>query len=420
MGEVGGVIPKAKRKVRDEAQHCHRWDELLMPKFPLRVAVVGGGIGGAAAAAAFVQCGMNVGLYEQAPVLTEVGAGVAIQPNGARMLQRLALGDELLHLGAKWIDPQFLRADGTYAAAMWPPMLASKIEFYGMHRADLLSMFVNRLPPEIVHTGHRCVGFEQDDDEARLIFANGVRATVDVVVAADGIHSMLQQYVTAPSAPVYSGSVAYRGVIPAGNVSWPEGAMRNWLGAGKHFLVFPVRANKLVNYVGFIASDEPLKESWSAVGDAGSLAREFAGWDPLVEAIIAQVKTTFRWGLFDREPLQTWTRGRLTLLGDAAHPMLPHAGQGANQAIEDAVALATILRHADRVIAPRALLVYEQLRRERTAGVQRMSRFNGALYEAARGDLRARDALLAAVPQTRSWIWNYDAEAEALAAAQAL
>ena len=417
---MGGVIPKAKRKVRDEAQHRHRWDELLMPKFPLRVAVVGGGIGGAAAAAAFVRCGMNVGLYEQAPVLTEVGAGVAIQPNGARMLQRLALGDGLLHFGAKWIDPQFLRADGTYAAAMWPPMLASKIEFYGMHRADLLSMFVNRLPPEIVHTGHRCVGFEQDDDEATLIFANGVRATVDVVVAADGIHSMLQQYVTAPSAPVYSGSVAYRGVIPAGNVSWPEGAMRNWLGAGKHFLVFPVRANKLVNYVGFVASDEPLKESWSAVGDAGSLAREFAGWDPLVEAIIAQVKTTFRWGLFDREPLQTWTRGRLTLLGDAAHPMLPHAGQGANQAIEDAVALATILRHADRVIAPRALLVYEQLRRERTAGVQRMSRFNGALYEAARGDLRARDALLAAVPQTRSWIWNYDAEAEALAAAQAL
>jgi salicylate hydroxylase len=100
--------------------------------------------------------------------------------------------------------------------------------------------------------------------------------------------------------------------------------------------------------------------------------------------------------------------------------MLPHAGQGANQAIEDAIALATILRDADRVIAPRALLVYEQLRRERTAGVQRMSRFNGALYEAARGDLIARDALLAAVPQTRSWIWNYDAEAEALAAAQAL
>jgi len=281
-------------------------------------------------------------------------------------------------------------------------------------------MFVNRLPPKIVHTDHRCVGFEQDADEATVIFANGVHARADVVVAADGIHSTLQQHVTAPSAPLYSGSVAYRGVIPAKSVAWPEGAMRNWLGAGKHFLVFPVQANKLVNYVGFVPSDEPLKESWSAVADAGRLSREFRGWDPLVEAVIAKAKTTFRWGLFDREPLQTWTRGRLTLLGDAAHPMLPHAGQGANQAIEDAIALATILGHADRVTAPRALLMYEQLRRERTAGVQRMSRFNGALYEAARGDLRARDAQLAPVPQTRGWIWNYDAQAEASAAAQAL
>jgi salicylate hydroxylase len=163
-----------------------------------------------------------------------------------------------------------------------------------------------------------------------------------------------------------------------------------------------------------------LKESWSAVGDASTLSQEFSGWDPVIKAIIAQVKTTFRWGLFDREPLQTWTLGRLTLLGDAAHPMLPHAGQGANQAIEDAIALATILRHADRMTAPRALVIYDQLRRERTAGVQRMSRFNVRLYEAAKGDLRTRDAQLAAMPQTRSWIWNYDAEAEAAAAAQAL
>jgi salicylate hydroxylase len=196
--------------------------------------------------------------------------------------------------------------------------------------------------------------------------------------------------------------------------------MRNWLGPGKHFLVFPVRANELINYVGFITSDEPLKESWSAVGEPAALAREFAGWDPLVEAIIAQVTTTFRWGLFDREPLSTWTRGRLTLLGDAAHPMLPHAGQGANQAIEDALAVATVLGRADRASAPRALRIYEQLRRERTAGVQRMSRFNGALYEASSGNLSARDGQLAAQPQQRAWIWNYDVATEAAAAAQLL
>ena len=143
---------------------------------------------------------MEVRLYEQAAALTEVGAGVAIQPNGVRMLRRLGLGEELARFGARWVDPQFRRPDGTYAAAMWPPELASKIEFYGMHRADLLAMFVDRLPAGVVQTGHRCIGFEQDDEQAVLTFANGVRATADVVIAADGIHSTLQQFVVAPSA----------------------------------------------------------------------------------------------------------------------------------------------------------------------------------------------------------------------------
>jgi salicylate hydroxylase len=386
----------------------------------LRVAIVGGGIGGVAAANALLQRGMDVRIYEQAPALTEVGAGVAIQPNGARMLRRLGLGDELIRFGARWVDPQFRRPDGSYAAAMWPPELASQIEFYGMHRADLLAMFVDRLPGSIVHTGHRCIGFEQDDEQAVLTFANGARAMADVVIAADGIHSTLQQFVVAPSAPLFSGSVACRGLISAASVSWPPGAMRNWLGAGKHFLVFPVRAGELINYVGFVSTDEQTKESWSAPGDPAALAREFAGWDPMVEAIIAQVKTTFRWGLYDREPLAIWTSGRLTLLGDAAHPMLPHAGQGANQAIEDGIALATVLSRADRKSVPRALQIYEQLRREHTAGVQHKSRVNGARYDASSSDLTARDRALAAQPQERAWIWNYDAEAEASAAAASL
>jgi salicylate hydroxylase len=298
--------------------------------------------------------------------------------------------------------------------------LASKIEFYGMHRADLLAMFVDRLPAAIVNTGHRCIGFEQNDDQALITFANGARATADVVIGADGIHSTLQQVVVAPSAPLFSGSVASRGVISAASVSWPPGAMRNWLGAGKHFLAFPVRAGELINYVGFVRTDEQTKESWSAPGDPAALAEEFAGWDPMVEAIIAQVKTTFRWCLYDREPLATWTCGRLTLLGDAAHPMLPHAGQGANQAIEDGVAMAAVLSRADRKSAPRALQIYESLRRERTAGVQRASRLNGARYDAASGDLRARDRQLDAEAQERAWIWNYDAEAEASTAAALL
>jgi salicylate hydroxylase len=298
--------------------------------------------------------------------------------------------------------------------------MASEIEFYGMHRADLLAMLVDRLPASIVRTGHRCIGFEQDEDQAVIIFANGVRATADVVIAADGIHSSLQQFVVAPSAPLYSGSVAYRGLVSAASVSWPPGAMRNWLGASRHFLVYPVRAGELINYVGFVPTDEQMKESWSAPGDPAALAREFAGWDPMVEAIIAQVTTTFGWGLYDREPLARWTSGRLTLLGDAAHPMLPHVGQGANQAIEDGVALSTVLSYADRGSAPRALQIYEALRRERTARVQRSARINGARYDASSSDLSIRDRQLAAQPRERAWIWDYDAAAEAATAAASL
>jgi salicylate hydroxylase len=382
----------------------------------LQVAIVGGGIGGLAAANALLQRGIHVRVYEQAAALAEVGAGVALQPNGIRMLRRLGFGDELLRLGARWVDPQFLHADGSYAASMWPAELAPEIEFYGIHRADLLGMLAARLPPGVITADHKCVGFEQEDTHAVLSFANGARAAAHVVIAADGIHSRLQQLVVAPSAVISSGCVAYRGIVRAQSISWPAGAMRNWLGAGRHFLAYPLRAGELVNCVGFVPTDEEMKESWSAPGDPRAFAREFAAFDPVVGSIIAHITHTFRWGLYDRDPLRAWTRGRLTLLGDAAHPMLPHTGQGANQAIEDAVTLAAVLRNADPSSAPCALQAYETLRRERCARVQRSSRINGARYDATGSDLADRDRQLSAQPQERAWIWNYDAELEAMRA----
>jgi salicylate hydroxylase len=380
----------------------------------LRVAIVGGGIGGVAAANALHLRGIDVHVYEQAAALTEVGAGLSIQPNGARMLRKLGLGDDLERLGGRWTDPRFLYPDGRLIAAMWPA--ERRVEMFGIHRADLLDMLVKRLPADVIHTDHRVVAFDQDAERAIVSFANGEQVSADVVVGADGMHSTLQQYVTPPSAPLPSGSVAYRGIVRAASVSWPNGAMRNWLGSGKHFLVYPVRAGELINYVGFVPSDTQARESWSAPGDPADLVRAFAGWDPLVEAIIAQVKTTFWWGLYDREPLPTWTRGRLTLLGDAAHPMLPHVGQGANQAIEDGIALATILDHLDAASAPRALRIYETVRRERTARVQRSARVSGQRYDSETSDLADRDRQLSNQADERAWIWDSDAEVEATAA----
>jgi salicylate hydroxylase len=193
-----------------------------------------------------------------------------------------------------------------------------------------------------------------------------------------------------------------------------------WLGKGKHFLTFPLRAGKLINYVGFVPADEEMKESWSAPGDPNVLRREFADWEPRIGSLLSQVSATFRWALYDREPLLTWSRGRLTLLGDAAHPMLPHLGQGANQSIEDGMALATILARANRETVALALLAYEGLRRERVSLIQRGARENGLRYDSANPDLGVRDAQIAAHAAFRRRLYDHDVVPEAEAASISL
>jgi salicylate hydroxylase len=190
-----------------------------------------------------------------------------------------------------------------------------------------------------------------------------------------------------------------------------------WLGEKRHFLVFPLRAGKLINFVGFTPADQTIRESWSAPGDPELLRQEFAGWDPRVEALLRNVHTTFRWALYDRDPLPCWTQGRLSLLGDAAHAMLPHLGQGANQSIEDGITLATMLARADRDSAPAALLAYERLRRERVSQVQSGARKNGLRYDSVCADLAVRDSEIAAHAEFRKQLYDYDVVNHAKAAA---
>src|SRR5215208_3018234 len=317
------------------------------------VVIIGGGIGGLFAANALIARGFDVSVYEQAPALGEVGAGVFLTPNSVRQLQRVGLGDQVERRGAR--------------------------------------------------------------------VANGAVAEGDVVIAADGIHSDLRPFAAPPSRPVFHGSVAYRGVLPHRRIPhWPTDCWQMWLGRGKHFLSFPVRSGELINYVGFVPADAEMQESWSAPGDPDVLRREFEGWDPRIEILLSQVEKTFRWALYDREPLPTWTRGRLTLLGDAAHPMLPHLGQGANQSIEDGMALATILALTSRAGVPAALLAYERLRRERVAAVQRGARENGMRYDSSYADLGVRDAEISAHAAFRKRLYDHDVVPEAQAAAAAL
>src|SRR5690349_18265064 len=386
------------------------------------IAIVGGGIGGLFAANALLAQGLQVSVYEQAPALGEVGAGVFLTPNSVRQLQRVGLGPEVERRGARvGHDSHYFRHDGAPIAPVQVTDSSGWNATFGMHRADFVVILASALPSGVVRTGHRATSFEQSGEVARVSFANGAVAEGDIVIAADGIHSELRPHAAPPSRPVFHGSVAYRGVLPRERIPhWPTDRWQMWLGKGKHFLTFPVRSGELINYVGFVPADAEMKESWSAPGDPDVLRREFDGWDPRIGTLLSQVEKTFRWALYDREPLPGWTNGRLTLLGDAAHPMLPHLGQGANQSIEDGMALATILAQASRAGVPAALLAYERLRRERVATDQRGARENGMLLDSAYSDLGVRDAEISAHAAFRRKLYDHDVVPEAQAAAMAL
>jgi salicylate hydroxylase len=384
----------------------------------LRAVIVGGGIGGLSAANALIRHGLDVAVYEQAAVLGEVGAGVFIFPNGRRQLERMGLREPLAAVGAKVGEgSEFYRMDGRVVGRVLTTDSAGWNGLYGMHRADLLRVLADALPHGVVYTRHRFVALEQDARAARLFFANGNSAEADVVIAADGIQSALQRYVVEPSTPEYSGSRAYRGLVARAKVpGWREKAQQIWMGDGKHFIVFPVRRGELLNYVGFVPTESETVESWSSVGDRDELAASFAGWDARVVDLLARVETCFWWGLYDRAPLKAWTNGRLALLGDAAHAMLPHLGQGANQAIEDGVGLAVFLagRHSGE-IAER-LKHYEAFRRARTDIVQAESRRNGLRYDSRYQSLEQRDQEIAgSLHEFRRWLFDYDVEKAAIA-----
>jgi len=383
----------------------------------IHVAIVGGGIGGLAAANALLHRGIDVAVYEQASALGEVGAGVFIYPNSLRQLERMGLGAPLARVGAK-VGPgsEYYRMDGSVVGKILTADSSGWNGMYGMHRADLLQVLADAVPSAAIHTGHRCTGFTQDEQGAHLSFANGHVAHADVVIAADGINSVLQKHVVEPSAPEYSGFRAYRGLISADRLpQWRREAHQVWMGDGKHFMVFPVRRGELLNYVGFVPTDNETVESWSAIGDRDELAASFAGWDPRVTELLDKVETCFWWGLYDRQPLGRWVNGRLALLGDAAHPMLPHLGQGANQAVEDGTALAVLLQACGgSESAEEALKDYEALRRPRASFVQAEARKNGLRYDSKYEDLAQRDREIANSAQLRKSLYDFDIEKEAI------
>jgi salicylate hydroxylase len=384
---------------------------------PLRIAVIGGGIGGLTAGLALLQSGFEVEVYEQAPELTEGGGGINMAPNATRVLRRLGLAGGLDREGVRPLRTHQRRwQDGrTLQRAPLNPLCE---ELYGaphmtIHRADLLSVIAAAFPAERVHLGHRLVGVADRDDGAEACFDNGVRIAADVLVGADGIHSAVRAALFGDEPPDFAGCVAYRGLVPTERIAGLELELgsQSWVGPGGHFVHYFVSRGRLLNFVGWTEHDEWNREDWT---DRASVARAltaFAGWHEQVRTIIAAAETCFIWALFDRDPLPRWSAGRTTLLGDACHPMYPFMGQGAAMAIEDGAALAGCLRAISD--PAEALRHYERLRLPRVTRLQALSRANKTRFHLRDGPAQqARDAEWAKTgdrsPDALRWLYDYD------------
>jgi salicylate hydroxylase len=384
-----------------------------------RIAIIGGGIGGLAAGAFLRRAGLTATVYEQAPALAEVGAGLVTAPNAVRLLRRLGVMDQFLRQAVpldwgwefrRWQDGRVLSVEKL--SGVCERLYGERT--YVIHRADLLETVKAAVPGEWVRLGARCTAVDASKDVVLLRFADGGQVEADVVIGADGVHSVVRDAVAEPALPEYSGICAFRTIVPARAA--PDFALRRaqtlWLGSGRHFVHYPIAGGQAVNVVAFAPAGNYTDDSWSATATIEEFHAEFAGWDPRVTNLIAAGGVPGRWALLDRAPLRNWSRGRVTLLGDAAHPMFPFFAQGAAQSLEDAAVLARCLA-AHTSDPGRALKQYEAARIERSTRLQEISHARRDTNHLPDGpEQQARDAALAgAAPLVRNgWIYGYDAE----------
>ena len=354
----------------------------------LKILVVGGGIGGLTAALSLAKRGHEITVFEQAATFGEVGAGIQMSPNCTRVLHDLGLEQELRAAAFLPEAIQF-RHWRKGSVVGQSPLGADAVRRYGfpyyhVHRADLLNVLVEaarRVPNILLLCDAEVRGFGQNGDRVTLSTADGDHEG-DMLLGADGIHSIIRAGLWGDDAAHFTGCIAWRALIPAERL--PRSQIRpmatTWWGPRGHFVHYFVRRGELVNCVGVFEKSGWEVESWTERGDPGEFAADFAGWHDDIRRLIDNVDSNslFKWALHDREPMPRWGKGRITLLGDACHPTLPFMAQGAAMAIEDAAVLAGCLA-CDQDVQT-ALQRYEGLRRDRTALVQRGSRRNAKVF----------------------------------------
>jgi salicylate hydroxylase len=334
-----------------------------------RIAIVGGGIGGLAAALALERRGVEAIVCEQSPALSEIGAGLNLTPNAIKALRALGVENEVnaIASGSEFLNIRSWKS-GRYISRMRRGDFRQKFGApnLSVHRADLLGVLSGALKSTDIRVGKRCVSVEGRDRVAVARFADGSEVEANIVVGADGIHSVVRNSLFGADAPRFTGCICWRGMAPASavppDINIQDGAL--WMGPHGHVVHYPVRRGELLNIVAHFDSDAWTEESWTRECDVSEPASTYAGWNPELTRLYPCSERWYKWALYDRDPLERWSRGRATLLGDSAHAMLPYLGQGAAMAIEDAYALAAMIARQPEDLDG-ALAAYERIRAPR-------------------------------------------------------
>jgi salicylate hydroxylase/6-hydroxynicotinate 3-monooxygenase len=370
-----------------------------MPK-KRSIAVVGAGMGGLAAAATLRRAGFDVQVYEQAARFGRIGAGIQMMPNSMKVLRGIGVEDRLRavafpphsHLNRVWDTGEVTRELPMPESLYGAPYLC-------IHRAELHAALASAVPEEIIHLGKKLVGLDQAGGQVTLRFEDGSTVTADAVVGADGVHSIVRDIIVGPDEPIHRGRIAYRAVFSAKLMAKDIGPSRTkWWGIDRHIVCYYTTREKSEVY--FVTSvPEPAewvtKESWSAKGDVKELRAAYEGFHYDVRQMLAACPDCHKWAILEREPLPTWSAGRVVLLGDAAHPMTPYMAQGAATSIEDAAVLARCLAAVEGDDIEGAFKRYEKHRKPRTSVVQAISSANTWMRDERGGDT--------------SWLYGYDA-----------
>ncbi len=361
-----------------------------MPK----ILIIGAGIGGLTAAIALARTGHKVEVFEQAEALGDVGGGIQQSPNAMAVWQSLGLAEVIT---AKSCEPEagIFRDYRTGCALMTTKMRDVYEHRYGykylhIHRADLIDILAKAAHQlgVTLHLGHHYEDAQEINGRINLI-ANQRNFTGDVLIGADGIKSKTRDLIAGETQPVFTKQVAWRGVVETKKLP-PDlipFAANNWLGPKRHFVSYYIKNGDVVNFVAVEERDTWTNEGWHQKADKQALISAFTGWDPRVTQLIHTCEESYLWGLFDHPPLSKWSEGHITLLGDAAHPMLPFMAQGATMAIEDAWVLAHYL--SQNIPIHVALKAYQDARLERTTFLQKVSRDNAKLYHQTNGLARS-------------------------------